>query len=163
MKCRRKKQFIDSAVQGALVKRIILHWLIFLALAGLMLPIWQLWSSGDIFRPFSTIMLEGWKSTAPVFFALVALLPLFIWDTVMFSNRFAGPMYRFHGSIRKLAAGDDVPPIKLRKGDFWTDFADDFNELLKRLEDEKTPKSDTDVVGIIPSTDIAVPDNFHVV
>lgn len=137
MKSRRKKHLIDWAVQGALVRRIVLHWLIFLGLAALMLPLWQLWASGNIFRPFSTLVAESWRNTAPVFLALIALLPLFIWDTITLTHRFAGPMYRFHSSIKRLAAGEDVPPIRLRKGDFWTEFADDFNVLLKRLADER--------------------------
>jgi len=147
MKTRRKKHFVDSAVQGALVRRILLHWLIFLMLAGLMLPLWQLWSSGNIFSPFSTMVAESWRNTAPVFLALIALLPLFIWDTVTLTHRFAGPMHRFHGSIKSLAAGDDVPPIRLRKGDFWCEFAEDFNDLLERLAEERRRRDDQQPVG----------------
>lgn len=154
MKSRRKKHFVDSAVQGALVRRIILHWLIFLGLAALMLPLWQLWASGNIFSPFSTLVAESWKNTAPVFLALIALLPLFIWDTVTLTHRFAGPMRRFHGSIKSLAAGDKVDPIRLRKGDFWMEFAEDFNLLLERLDAERRPgeEEDQELVACAAST-----------
>jgi hypothetical protein len=73
---------------------------------------------------------------------LIAILPLFVWDTVTLSHRFAGPMCRFHNSIKRLAAGEEVRPIRLRKGDFWTNFADDFNVLLERLAKERDRRND---------------------
>ena len=137
MRNRRKKQFIDSAVQGALIRRITLHWLIFFAMALFTLPLWQLMRSEEFFVHFSRLMLQGLADTAPVFIILLAMLPLFVWDTVTFSNRFAGPMYRFHKAIRALAAGEDSPPIRLRKRDLWKDVADDFNAMLQRLASER--------------------------
>lgn len=141
MKNRRTKRFIDSSVQGALVRRIVLHWLIFLALAFLTLSLWQIISTGDIFRPFSVLILEGWTATAPVLVVLVAMLPIFVWDTLTLSHRFAGPMLRFQSTIKSLNAGESIRPVKLRKGDFWTEFADDLNVLIERLESEE--QSDT--------------------
>jgi len=144
MKNRRHKHFVDSAVQGALARRITLHWLIFLAMACLALPLWQLRSHGTFSSSFSQMMAEGWAAMAPVFIILIAMLPIFVWDTVKFSHRFAGPMCRFQKAIRSLAAGEETRPIGLRKGDFWTEFADDFNELLERLESERENDSPAD-------------------
>mgnify|MGYP001821305983 CR=1 FL=1 len=149
MNNRRKKHLVDSSVQGALVRRILLHWLMFLALTLVMLPAWQLISSGDIFRPFSVLVAESWTRTAPVFLALVAMMPLFAWDTVKFSHRFAGPMYRFRKTLQELAAHGEAPMVKLRNGDFWQEVADDFNAVLERLaSDENDASSDeTDVLA----------------
>ncbi|OHB85976.1 MAG: hypothetical protein A2V98_09380 [Planctomycetes bacterium RBG_16_64_12] len=139
MNNRRRKRYIDSAVQGALVRRIILHWLLFLAAALVVLPFWQVLSSGNLFSPFSRLMADGWAATAPVFVILIAMIPIFVWDTVTLSNRFVGPMYRFHKTIERLAAGEEVEPIRLRKGDFWKDVADDFNAVLERIARERQP------------------------
>ena len=133
MSNRRKKQFIDSAVQGALVRRIILHWLIFFTMTVLALPLWRLLSAADFSTPFMKQMLDGWAAAAPTLIILIAMLPLFVWDTVTLSNRFAGPMYRLHKAIRNLATDEEVQPIKLRKGDLWADVADEFNAMLQRL------------------------------
>jgi len=141
MNNRRHKHFVDSAVQGALARRITLHWLIFLAMACSVLPLWQLRSQGVFSGSFSQMMAEGWAAMAPVFVILVAMLPIFVWDTVKFSHRFAGPMCRFQNSIRQLAAGEKTRPIQLRSGDFWKEFADDFNEMLQRLESEREADS----------------------
>ncbi len=138
----RKKQFIDRSVQGALARRIVLQWLLFFAASVVVLPLWQLLLSGDLLRPFSQGMIDMWVQNAPVFVILLALLPAFVWDTVTLSNRFAGPMYRLRGTLRHLAAGEDVQPIRFRKGDFWQDVADDFNLVLERLASEQGEESD---------------------
>jgi len=137
MKQKRKRRLIDLDVQGALARRIILHWFVFLAIIALALPLWQVWSNGFAGEPFSALMLEAWRQTAPVFFILLALLPLFVMDTIKLSHRFAGPMYRFRQTIRRLAEGEDVDFIRLRKGDFWKEFAEDFNAMLEQIDSRK--------------------------
>jgi hypothetical protein len=141
MRPRRRKKFIDSAVQGALIRRIVLHWLVFFTIAFFTLPLWQLMRGGEFLKPFAILMMDSWAESAPVFAILIALLPLFVWDTVVLSNRFAGPVYRLHTTIRKLTAGEEVPPIRLRKGDFWTKLADDFNLMVERLSAEQEGNS----------------------
>jgi len=108
MKSRRRKQYIDKAVQGALIKRIILHWLFFFTVAFFVLPFWKLLSTGDFSRPFTELMLRSWAETASLLVVLVAMIPIFVWDTVTLSNRFAGPVYRFHNAIKSLAEDFNV-------------------------------------------------------
>ena len=143
MKNLRKKQFIGSAVQGALTRRIVLHWLILFALSAVTLPLWQVLRGGDFSAPLSKLMLTGMAETAPVFIILLALLPIFVRDTVTFSHRFAGPVYRIRQGIKGLAAGEDVRPIRLRKGDFWKDVAEDFNTMLENLASERERNEET--------------------
>jgi hypothetical protein len=137
MKNRRKKVFIDRAVQGALARRIILHWIIFFCIVSFALPLWQIYSRIDLSSPFSTLILQGWAESAPVFVILLATLPIFIWDTVKLSHRFAGPMYRLQKAIQDIAAGERPQSVGLRKGDFWINVAEDFNAMLERLAREE--------------------------
>ena len=159
MKNRRRKRFIDSAVQGALVRRIVLHWLIFFVMALLTLSLWRLVRSPDFFGGFSAMMVQGWKETAPTLVIMIVMLPLFVWDTLTFSHRFAGPMYRFHRTIQNLNAGEQFRPIRLRKGDFWTDFADDFNTMVERLKSEQKghpPAAESEAVACLSGDDDVV-------
>jgi len=137
MKNRRRKHLIDSAVQGALVKRILIQWGLFLAMACMTLPLWRILTGAEPLGPFSVLMARGWVASGPIFVILLAMLPMFIWDTITFSQRFAGPMYRFHKTIQDLNAGGEFRRIQLRKGDFWTQFADDFNTMMERMEERK--------------------------
>jgi hypothetical protein len=131
---RRKKYWIDFPVQGALVRRLVFHWLVFFALCVTLLPIWRLMSGAELSGPYVSLLQLAWAEAGPVFLLMLLLLPLFVWDTVKLSNRFAGPMYRLRKSLAALAAGENVPPVRLRDGDFWQEVAHDFNIVMHRLK-----------------------------
>jgi len=144
MKNQRKKHFIDRPVRGALIRRIVLHGLIFFAMMLVVLPLWRVMYSGNLTGSFSTLMARGCAETAPAFIILLAMMPIFVWDTVTLSHRFAGPMYRFRKTLQELAACGEAPTVKLRDGDFWQDVADDFNAVLERLASEKERDTSAD-------------------
>ena len=56
----RRKRFIDFPVQGALVRRIVLHWLIFFTALLIVLPLWSIMQSGNLMGPFSKMMARSW-------------------------------------------------------------------------------------------------------
>jgi hypothetical protein len=66
--------------------------------------------------------------------AVVALACLSIYDSVKFIHRLVGPVYRFRKAIQAITAGNEVELVTLRKGDFLQDMKDEFNEMLKALE-----------------------------
>jgi hypothetical protein len=89
----------------------------------------------------STQALEGLGGELParfsVYFAaigIVILSGLAIYDTIKFAHRLVGPIYRFRKTLQAIAAGEEVSLINLRQGDFLLDMKDDFNEMLKALE-----------------------------
>lgn len=149
MKNQRKKRFIDRPVQGALVRRIVLHWLTFFALLVLVLPLWKVMHSGNLTGSFSTLMARGWAETAPAFIILLAMMPIFVWDTVTLSHRFAGPMYRFRKTLQELAARGEAPQVRLRNGDFWQDVAEEFNVMLERLASERAHNTPEDALEVV--------------
>ncbi|MBN2474874.1 MAG: hypothetical protein JXB62_09730 [Pirellulales bacterium] len=136
----RKHLFVDPKVQGALVARVILYWLVCLITIALMLLCWRIMVSGPARLPH-THLDEMWFYYGPAVIASFLLLPLVIVDIVRLSNRFAGPMLRLRRSIRELARGEHVEPIGFRDNDFWQDFAEEFNALLARVQRE-TPSAE---------------------
>lgn len=133
----RKHLFIDPKVQGALVVRVALYWVVCLITMTLMLLCWRILTGPA--RMFYTHFDDMWFFYGPAVVASFLLLPLVIVDIVRLSNRFAGPMLRLRRSMRNLARGEHVHPIKFRDGDFWHDFAEEFNTLAARLQQETTP------------------------
>jgi methyl-accepting chemotaxis protein len=127
----RKQSYVDSQVQGALVRRVILHWVGFFVSASLGAFVLQFLSNP--FQPISVHLQNLWWTQGPFMVVMAFLLPVFVLDTIKFSNRFAGPILRLRGSIRSIADGN--PPLQLvfRKGDFWGDVAEDFNQMIARL------------------------------
>lgn len=128
----RRKFFVDAQVQGWLITRALLYWFCCLISIALMMSCWIAWherpaSSAELFRMTFT------KAT-PAFLGSLLLLPVVVLDCLRLSNRFAGPMVRMRRAMKQLASGEQVAPVKLRQGDFWFDFAEDFNRVLQNTE-----------------------------
>jgi hypothetical protein len=128
---RRKKQFIDRHVQGALVFRLGLHWCAFL-LIGMAVSV-VLQYLADPFRPASEHFAMFVRNQAGFLLVMVCMTPVFLYDTVKFSNRFAGPVLRVRRTLNDLACGIKVAPVTFRPGDFWTDITDDLNYVVNRI------------------------------
>jgi len=141
----RKKLFVDPKVQGALISRVILYWFFCLLTITLMLLCWRIVTGPA--RPFYTHFNDMWFFYGPAAVASLILLPLVVVDVVRLSNRFVGPLLRLRRSLRALAQGDDVEPLEFRGGDFWREFADEFNAVLARTKklhgDTAAPKEET--------------------
>jgi len=140
---RRQKKYIDSCVQGALTRRIILHWLMFLAVGSLVAFILQVLSNP--FRPLSEHARDMWWTHGPFLLVLLFLLPVFVVDTIKLSHRFAGPIYALRRALREIALGEKPRRLKFRKHDFWHGLADEYNAVLVKFdlleEETKVPES----------------------
>lgn len=130
----RKKTFVDPQVQGALVRRLIMHWIGFFALASLVAFVLQVLSNP--FQPISAHLEQIWWTQGPFLIAALFLLPVFIFDTIKLSNRFAGPICRLRSTIRSIADGNIPKRVKFRDLDFWQGLADDFNLMVDRLRSD---------------------------
>ena len=131
----RKKTFVDAKVQGALVRRLVLHWVAFIAVASLVAFCLQV--LGNPFQPLQEHVEQMWWTHGPFLLVMFFMLPVFIVDTIKLSHRFAGPIYRLRLSIRALAEGERFQPLRFRDFDFWQGLADDFNKMVERLSGTK--------------------------
>lgn len=131
-KPRRTKHFIDSRVQGALARRIIVHWLMFLAVGSLAAFVLQVLSNP--FRSLASHAQDMWWTHGPFLLVLVFLLPVFVVDTIKLSHRFAGPIYNLRNALRELAQGEKPRKLKFRKRDYWHGLADEFNAVLGKFD-----------------------------
>jgi nitrogen fixation/metabolism regulation signal transduction histidine kinase len=124
--------FVDSKVQGALLVRGFVYWLLCSLAVFLALLAWQCIVGPA--RIFYQHFDELWFRYAPVFALLLALLPILALDFIKFSNRFAGPVLRLRAAMRQLARGDTAPTLSFRDDDFWQELAADFNRIAARLD-----------------------------
>jgi hypothetical protein len=146
----RKRLFVDRKIQGALVRRVVMYWATCLITIVLMLLSWRILTGPH--RLLYAYLSELWFYFAPALLASFILLPAVIIDVVRLSNRFVGPLNRLRQSMRALAQGEDVEPIRFRKADFWQTFADEFNAIAARVQAGRlAPKEDAigedDLVG----------------
>jgi nitrogen fixation/metabolism regulation signal transduction histidine kinase len=138
----RTKKFIDSKVQGALARRIIFHWLVFLAVASVAALMLQVLS--DPFQPASDHLENLWYTHGPFLVVMIFLLPVFVIDTVKISHRFAGPIFSLRRSMCEIADGKPPRELKFRDGDFWHELANDYNAMIARLVPDTQAKKSTE-------------------
>lgn len=136
----RSVTFVDRQVQGALVRRIVMHWFAFIVVSLVSVTIMQV-LVGDPNLTLSEHFRDAWSRYALFGAVLVALLPAFLLDSLKLSNRFAGPIMRLRRALRQVADGETVDELKFRDGDFWREIATDFNRATARLQQPEAESS----------------------
>ena len=136
----RKRFFVDFRVQGALVVRVVLYWLTCLFAIMLLLLGWDMFSGPT--QPWNVHWRALVSHFQPAAVASLVILPAVLVDIVRLSHRFAGPMFRLRQSLHDLAQGKPVPAIRFRHGDFWQEFADDFNTVAARIVEHNSADLD---------------------
>ncbi len=133
----RRRPYYDPEVQGALARRLVLHWAIFIVVATLLI-FGIMWLS-DPFSPVSTHLQRMFNDFGPPLLVLVCLAPVFVYDALRLSSRFTGPMMRLKNAAKSLAAGEIPAKINVRSDDFWQEVAEDFNRVIERLDPSARP------------------------
>jgi hypothetical protein len=131
----RTRLLVDRRVQGAIILRVVLYWIVFLVTLMLLLLCWRI--IADPIHALSWHFHQMWLESGPALVASCVLLPLVIFDILRVSNRFAGPLFRLRRSMRALARGEIVRPISFREGDFWLEVAHEFNAILARIQQQE--------------------------
>jgi hypothetical protein len=85
----------------------------------------------------------------PAVLAALLILPLFLFDCIRYSNRFAGPLKRLSEQLKQLAETGHAEPISIRENDFWSHLVTGFNRLVdesaKRQRDESGETTSIDL------------------
>lgn len=136
----RNKLFIDSSVQMMLVTRVLAHWLVFFFLFFLTLLTIEYFLRDPALTIFDCMNSVVSKHSMLILVS-VALLPVFLYDTIKMSNRFAGPIYRLRKNLKSLAEGKPVEEINFRDKDLWAELSVDFNEVAKKLNQQSNSNS----------------------
>jgi hypothetical protein len=127
----RKRIFVDSEVQGALIRRVIVHWIAFAMTLAVILAAVQFFQ--DPIASFDEHVAAFPRRHGLTFVVLLVLLPAFLWDTAKLSHRFSGPVLRLRRMLKELAAGEDPGELRFRDQDFWSDLGDHFNGVRTRV------------------------------
>ena len=131
----RKQHYIDTHVQGALLRRICAHWLVFFFVSAFAIILLQT-LLGD---PSKTLMERLRFETGEFMFmgiVMLAVFPAFLLDTIRFSNRFVGPIARVRRYLRQLRDGE-TSHCSFRNHDFWSELATEFNAVADLVESQK--------------------------
>lgn len=152
---RRQHSWIDSSVQGALIRRLFLHWGLFVINFVLLRTFLQIVSDPALpLMQHAEAIIHG---QLPLVFILVLMLPLFVIDTIALSNRFVGPVWKLRSALKALKNGEPVQPVFFRKGDYWAEIAADFNAVLARYGEIAQPGSAQNTASDVDESESAKP------
>ncbi len=129
---KRTKLFVDSKVQGVLVRQLVCHWVVASFVVFVFLLIMQILSS-PVKLPVSTHVADLFSKYGVLLVAVVAMFPVFMYDSIKLSNRIAGPMVSFRNSLTDLANGKAISKLHFRERDFWGDLGEQLNQVADRM------------------------------
>lgn len=124
---RRRQVMIDQEVQGVLIGRVIVYWLVCQASVFFGYAAWQILTLPSDESVVG--VLPQIAELLPALLGSLLLIPLVIADLLRLSNRFVGPIWNLRNAMKRLELGDPVPPLELRRRDFWPDLLRRFNRL----------------------------------
>jgi hypothetical protein len=134
---KRRTTIFDPEVQGSVIRKITIHWMIFFGCNVLALLIWvRLFEQPD--ATWEQTFSDTLYRFLPFFVVTLALIPAFVWDTLKLTSRFAGPILRLKEALAEASQGRTVPPLRFRDNDFWQEIAENFNLLMERRDTEQT-------------------------
>ncbi len=135
---RRRRKFVDTQVQGAVLKQSVYYWLWGSTTFALILFVYRIVPA--TISGTGSLLEHSWYYLSPIAFASGVLLPLVILRAIHFSHKFVGPMIRIRRALIQLADGEPTPVIELREDDHWTDIAEAVNAISMRMV-EKSSKA----------------------
>jgi hypothetical protein len=127
----RKRVWLDR-FQTQLSVRVSLYFIIY------QVAVWALvYFERVIHNASETMMKPGLTVFGTLFPPVCALCLciLFVFDVVKHAHRVAGPLYQIRKTVRALKAGEPVNLVRFCKNDLLPELQDEFNDMLKALEE----------------------------
>jgi hypothetical protein len=127
---KRKKVWIDR-FQTSLFVRITAYFVLY------QIAVWSLvLLDRVILEGLGSLLGPGAAASFIIYLGAVVVVVglLFAYDAVIYAHRIVGPLVRLRHCIKAVTAGEEVTLVAIRKGDLLVEFKDEFNEMLKVLE-----------------------------
>jgi len=132
----RKSVLADVKIQSRIVGRFLAYagWsLLFVTLPLTLVRIWF-----EPSRYWGSHVVGIWHDHFPVLICLGLFIPFAVFDLIRFSNRLVGPISRLRRELKRLKENESVPNLKFRENDFYTELAEQFNEIADYIQKLKS-------------------------
>ncbi|MEN1681377.1 MAG: hypothetical protein AAGJ46_17480 [Planctomycetota bacterium] len=134
---RRQAAYVGLKSQRALAARMVLHCLLCTLIGGTTAAVFQYIGSTE--QAAGTLWGSIGRNVCVMVFTAALLLPMIVVDSMRFSNRIVGPIYRMQSTLESIARGEQALPLRFRKGDYWQDMPVAFNSAVERLRARAEP------------------------
>lgn len=131
----RRKLFVSPAIQGRLMSRIALYWVLYHFVLWHGAFAYQAIERGMESDTIAPPLLEQYADFATrnggILLCAAAMLPVFLVDLLHLTHRIAGPLVRFQSTLRGMTEGENVEPVKIRRGDLLAELEVAFNDYVE--------------------------------
>lgn len=156
----RRRLLVNNRLQLSLLASI---WLI--AAAGMILAVllsafWFMFLD----EPGNLMSGAGWNGWyGRLALAVLGLLAVMIWGSVMLTHRMAGPLYRIMRRLETMASGDLDQSMRLRRKDEFQELAEQLNLTIHSLrqEREKSRRQALQLASELERLQSVIPGNGH--
>ncbi|RLT03751.1 MAG: hypothetical protein DWI22_17985 [Planctomycetota bacterium] len=155
----RRKKLINWNIQGAIVMRLMGHFLAYnLATLFLLLAVYFAQSALSALADpvVNSAPLSFWYQAVPVLICMLVMTPFLIWDLIKLTNRIAGPLFRFETLLNDFGKTGKLNAAELREGDLLTDYQQRFNAFVVVLHAQYPETQPVSVVSAAASVSSAV-------
>lgn len=132
----RWKKLVNLSIQGPIILRLLMHFLAYnAATLCLLLVVYSVKRSVSAIadHPDNTAPMTLWQQAAPVVFCMLVMMPFMVWDLIQFTNRIAGPLYRFETLLNDFSRTGKLKAATLRRDDLLTDYQRRFNDFVAAI------------------------------
>lgn len=133
---KQRRLFIDRRIQGDLFRRVVLYWMLCMLVVLYMAVAWLVLPSNP--KSLSEFLSITYNRLGPVLTTSLLVLPLVLIDCLRISKHIADPVHHLHREMKRLAQGLEAAPVHLPQDDYWHEVANDFNRLLKRVDENRS-------------------------
>jgi hypothetical protein len=164
----RKRIFVNPAIQGGMLKRLACYWFVYHGVLWIALFFYRYAQyrgallAGAAPQTFSELFGQFTQEHFSLWVCAVAILPIIVWDALLFSHRVVGPLVRFQRVLENLTAGERVAEVRLRHGDLLNDLQDTFNRYLTTLQSDR-PLPEVEELSLDSSAGANFPSNVAAV
>lgn len=148
---KRWRVFADAKMQGIFCARIVAYWLACqIAMCVTIVGIASLEGPGP--SESGSVL----RFIMPAFFVSLLILPIALFDALVFTNRIAGPLLSFRRKFSQLVATGNAEQFHVRRKDFFCDLAENFNLLREKVLQQQGKDNDANekevAAGRAPAT-----------
>ena len=135
MKKRRKNVLTKKGLQLRVTRNFVLLMVLFSLFVGfeVFVSIWQV-VSGTI--PDNSVALVRKQILFRMIVFAVPVACVIVACSIVLTHKIAGPLYRLETTLQKLAKGEDVDYIQIRKKDQLKELTSTINDLIRSLKDK---------------------------
>ena len=105
----RRQIFVNRPIQGALISRVALYWLLGMFIQALLIMLLSVGTGSS--DELGQRTMQFWWHMKLILVSSLLTLPLLVLDIIKLSHRWVGPIYRLRSGLQALAMGEPVKPI----------------------------------------------------